>query len=127
MISASDKPFSLVKGESKVFADCRFWDFAGQKEFYATHQTFLNPNAVYLLVVDVSTDFTSKTPNDMLDKEFETSGGNKLFSYIKNKPCLMRCILFKFEKCLFLTAFNTKRLNCLNENTTFQIIQLKQN
>jgi GTPase SAR1 family protein len=35
----------------EVFADCAIWDFAGQKEFYATHQTFLTNSAIYLLTV----------------------------------------------------------------------------
>jgi GTPase SAR1 family protein len=30
------------------------WDFAGQYIFYATHQVFLSPRAVYILVLDLS-------------------------------------------------------------------------
>ncbi|CAG2188078.1 unnamed protein product [Mytilus edulis] len=59
---------------SEEFADCAFWDFAGQKEFYATHQTFLSANAVYLLVVDISEDFKSKTYENMIEKEFDSIG-----------------------------------------------------
>ncbi|XP_071149142.1 uncharacterized protein [Mytilus edulis] len=50
--------YSVWSPENEQLADCGFWDFAGQKEFYATHQTFLSSNAVYLLVVDTSTDFS---------------------------------------------------------------------
>ncbi|CAC5387918.1 unnamed protein product [Mytilus coruscus] len=49
------------------YADCGFWDFAGQKEFYATHQTFLSRNAIYLLVVDVSEDFEMNTFKKYID------------------------------------------------------------
>lgn len=33
-------------------AFCSLWDFAGQKDFYATHQVFLSKCAVFLLVTD---------------------------------------------------------------------------
>ncbi|XP_052084796.1 uncharacterized protein LOC127721991 [Mytilus californianus] len=38
------------------FAEVVMLDFAGQYEFYATHQTFLNKHAIYLLVLDISKD-----------------------------------------------------------------------
>ena len=31
-----------------------FWDFAGQTVFQTTHQAFMSPKAVYLLVTDAS-------------------------------------------------------------------------
>ncbi|XP_076084467.1 uncharacterized protein LOC143055217 [Mytilus galloprovincialis] len=41
------------KDEDQVgMAFCWLWDFAGQKDFYATHQVFLSKFAVYLLVTD---------------------------------------------------------------------------
>ncbi|CAG2235183.1 unnamed protein product [Mytilus edulis] len=63
-----------ASGQNEEFADCGFWDFAGQKEFYATHQTFLSTNSVYLLVVDISRDFKTKTFNNMIEKEFNNVG-----------------------------------------------------
>lgn len=42
-----------------MMALCFLWDFAGQKDFYATHQVFLSNSAVYLLVTD-SLDFTTE-------------------------------------------------------------------
>lgn len=59
----------------KQFADCGFWDFAGQSDFYATHQTFLSGNAVYLLVVDISKDFTPNTFDKMIERKFDAIGG----------------------------------------------------
>ncbi|CAC5355627.1 unnamed protein product [Mytilus coruscus] len=41
-----------------MMAFCWLWDFAGQKDFYATHQVFLSKCAVYLLVTD-SLHFTT--------------------------------------------------------------------
>ncbi|VDI30739.1 Hypothetical predicted protein, partial [Mytilus galloprovincialis] len=35
-----------------MLAFCALWDFAGQKDFYATHQVFLSKCAVFLLVTD---------------------------------------------------------------------------
>lgn len=71
-----DDEFSSISPyQTQQYADCGFWDFAGQKDFYATHQTFLSTNAIYLLVADISKDLTDKTFKDMLENEFDTSGG----------------------------------------------------
>ncbi|CAC5403711.1 unnamed protein product [Mytilus coruscus] len=54
MTSAIIQPF-LYQKESKIqdmLASCWLWDFAGQKEFYATHQVFLSSVAVFVLVTD---------------------------------------------------------------------------
>ncbi|XP_063411252.1 uncharacterized protein LOC134694185 [Mytilus trossulus] len=71
------------------FANCGFWDFAGQREFYATHQTFLSSNAVYLLVVDISKDFTNKTFDNMIEKEFD-SNGEYIDFWLDNIHCYSR-------------------------------------
>lgn len=41
---------------------CEIWDFAGQKEFYVTHQVFLTSCAVFLLVADLA-DFVKQSSN----------------------------------------------------------------
>ncbi|XP_045177469.2 uncharacterized protein LOC123537756 [Mercenaria mercenaria] len=51
--------FGRKRHESKDTKDERLgfismWDFAGQYIFYATHQVFLSPRAVYILVLDLS-------------------------------------------------------------------------
>ncbi|XP_071179589.1 uncharacterized protein [Mytilus edulis] len=43
---------SALKQPAETFASCWLWDFAGQKDFYATHQAFLSSSAVYVLVAD---------------------------------------------------------------------------
>ncbi|CAC5389054.1 unnamed protein product [Mytilus coruscus] len=68
-----EESYSVWPDQNRQFADCGFWDFAGQKEFYATHQTFLT-NAVYLLAVDISKDFSKKTYNEMLKGTFDNIG-----------------------------------------------------
>ncbi|XP_063405793.1 probable serine/threonine-protein kinase roco6 [Mytilus trossulus] len=46
------------KEQDDMLAFCWLWDFAGQKDFYATHQVFLSKHAVFLLVTD-SLEFTT--------------------------------------------------------------------
>lgn len=43
-----------------------FWDYAGQATYYATHQVFLSPNTVYLVLFDLSKDFEEEL-EDCLD------------------------------------------------------------
>ena len=54
------------------YIECRFWDFAGQKDYYATHQIFLNPHVLCLLVVDIMTDIKKIDTNI----NFDDIGGN---------------------------------------------------
>lgn len=35
------------------YADCIIMDFAGHREYYSTHQTFLTKNAIYLVVLSL--------------------------------------------------------------------------
>ncbi|XP_076084380.1 uncharacterized protein LOC143055122 [Mytilus galloprovincialis] len=58
---------STTEEQNDKLAFCWLWDFAGQKEFYATHQVFLSKCAVYLLVTD-SLEF-STAENQGLDFE----------------------------------------------------------
>ncbi|CAC5379494.1 unnamed protein product [Mytilus coruscus] len=51
---------SATNTPSKPHALCELWDFAGQKEFYATHQAFLTSNAVYLVVADINEDISKQ-------------------------------------------------------------------
>ncbi|VDI55077.1 Hypothetical predicted protein, partial [Mytilus galloprovincialis] len=36
--------------DKEEYATLSLWDFAGDEEFYHTHQTFLSPDAIYLVV-----------------------------------------------------------------------------
>ncbi|CAG2225272.1 unnamed protein product [Mytilus edulis] len=51
---------SISKRPSTNYARCGLWDFAGQKEFYCTHQAFLTSSAIYLVVADMKTNFVTE-------------------------------------------------------------------
>ncbi|XP_063418388.1 probable serine/threonine-protein kinase roco6 [Mytilus trossulus] len=51
---------STVNAPLNLYALCELWDFAGQKEFYATHQAFLTSSAVYLVVADMKDDISKQ-------------------------------------------------------------------
>ncbi|CAG2245250.1 unnamed protein product [Mytilus edulis] len=51
---------STVNAPFNIYALCELWDFAGQKEFYATHQAFLTSSAVYLVVADMKDDISKQ-------------------------------------------------------------------
>ncbi|CAG2237589.1 unnamed protein product [Mytilus edulis] len=55
------------KMTSERLVECGIWDFAGQKDYYATHQTFLNPHAIYLLVTNISDDIAATEDNTNFD------------------------------------------------------------
>ncbi|VDI17148.1 Hypothetical predicted protein, partial [Mytilus galloprovincialis] len=46
--------------DKEEYATLLLWDFAGDEEFYHTHQTFLSPDAIYLVVTKL---------NEAVDKE----------------------------------------------------------
>lgn len=55
------------------FVECGIWDFAGQKEYYGTHQTFCTAQAVYILVADIKTalkDTGQSTDFDSIGSKF---------------------------------------------------------
>ncbi|VDI59317.1 Hypothetical predicted protein [Mytilus galloprovincialis] len=57
------------------YADCGLWDFAGQKEFYATHQAFITSNCIFLLVADISKDVNTSAGTSMSQRGFDSIGG----------------------------------------------------
>ncbi|XP_071181256.1 uncharacterized protein [Mytilus edulis] len=44
--------------------ECSIWDFAGRKEYYVTHQTFITQHAIYILVADITDPLTLMQYND---------------------------------------------------------------
>lgn len=48
-----------------------YWDFAGQTTYYSTHQVFLAPSVVYLLVINLNQEFSSELKDSL---SFRTGG-----------------------------------------------------
>ena len=53
---------NLSRGEQMYIS---YWDYAGQSTYYSTHQVFMSPSAVYVLVVDLSVDFNEKLSDSL--------------------------------------------------------------
>ncbi|XP_063418386.1 uncharacterized protein LOC134701177 [Mytilus trossulus] len=64
---------STIDNPSNLFALCELWDFAGQKEFYATHQAFLTSCAVYIVVADMKDDISKQSLSQCFD-DFKNIG-----------------------------------------------------
>ncbi|XP_076085394.1 uncharacterized protein LOC143056199 [Mytilus galloprovincialis] len=60
------------KMTSERLVECGIWDFAGQKDYYATHQTFLNPHAIYVIVTNISEDISATVDDTNFDSIEET-------------------------------------------------------
>ncbi|XP_063400197.1 obscurin-like [Mytilus trossulus] len=106
----SSSKMDKEKKESGDLVECGIWDFAGQKDYYATHQTFFTPYAIYLLVVDIEDDIKPITHDeddctcigDYVDFWFDSvhcfckdHSAEKL-----SPPVIMVCTgTDKFEKC----------------------------
>ncbi|KAL4234307.1 hypothetical protein ACF0H5_005958 [Mactra antiquata] len=73
-------------------ASVSLWDFAGQFVYYATHQLFFSPRAIYVLVLDMTDDLDKTLDNWYLDmrgrESIEVKGGinfwlRSIFTYAK--------------------------------------------
>lgn len=81
MVNKMDDITFYVKNNKETMQDeglveCGIWDFAGQKEYYATHQTFLTTDAIYVIVADMTDDLEALRYDDQI--KFNTAGG-KIF------------------------------------------------
>lgn len=56
------------------YASCGLWDFAGQLEFYATHQAFLTGSAIYILVSSIDDDIEKRDVKQCF-AEYKKLGG----------------------------------------------------
>lgn len=86
-----------VKNKKETMTDeglieCGIWDFAGQKEYYPTHQTFLTPHAIYLLVADITDDLKPI----LYDEQFNSDSSGGRIKIYDNKF---------YQKLYYITAF----------------------
>lgn len=68
-------------GSSEKTGFISMWDFAGQFIFYATHQVFLTPRAVYILVVDLSKSLDDFIVDEEFPLDSEESQGRVVRDY----------------------------------------------
>ena len=105
-------------------ADCRFWDFAGQREYYATHQTFLSPNAIYLLTMslkDIIPRISQLESCKRFDEIDHVDGTNS---------CIFHCLEFKRlqqTSIFFLQKGNQKQNTFEKELLEYVFSQSKRN
>ncbi|VDI02043.1 Hypothetical predicted protein [Mytilus galloprovincialis] len=91
--------FDLLDKEE--YATLLLWDFAGDEEFYHTHQTFLSPDAIYLVVTKLN-EADDKKAQDLfrlwmdsihcycrLDVDKSTSDDNKITSDNLDPPVVI--------------------------------------
>jgi hypothetical protein len=71
------------QSESKTdkYGFISMWDFAGQYIFYATHQVFLSPRAVYLLVLDLSKPLEQFVEDEEFPLECNDMAGQRVKDY----------------------------------------------
>lgn len=77
------------------YASCGLWDFAGQLEFYATHQAFLTSSAIYILV-------------SSMDDEIEKQDVKPCFAEYKKLGGMLLC-----AQILILLRYNIKLCDVL--------------
>ncbi|CAG2217899.1 unnamed protein product [Mytilus edulis] len=73
----------------KGLVECGIWDFAGQKEYYPTHPTFLTRHAIYLLVADITDDIKPIQKHQQLEAE---SSGDYIDFWLDSIHCFCKDI-----------------------------------
>lgn len=69
----------LISNDDKVeYVDCDLWDFAGEKEYYATHQAFISSSCIFLLVADISRDIMNFKQDPWSESGFDSIEGSNI-------------------------------------------------
>lgn len=66
----------ISNDDNMEYVDCDLWDFAGEREYYATHQAFISSSCIFLLVADISKDVMAFASDSRPKSGFDSIGGN---------------------------------------------------
>ncbi|XP_063419052.1 uncharacterized protein LOC134701867 [Mytilus trossulus] len=93
--------FNVDLHDKEEYATLLLWDFAGDEEFYHTHQTFLSPDAIYIVVTKLN-EADDKKAKDLfqlwmdsihcysrLEEDINKSDSSKRTSYDLNPPVII--------------------------------------
>lgn len=58
--------------------ECCLWDFTDQRDFYLTNWTLLNPDAIYIIVANISEDITDNADESIISNEGKTCLYNRI-------------------------------------------------
>ncbi|CAG2236291.1 unnamed protein product [Mytilus edulis] len=117
-----DQILSEVKKEyeemsSNDMVECGLWDFAGQKEYYVTHQTFLTQNAIYLIVADLTEDIVTRK----MEKDLNYKGiGEHIQFWFDSIHCFCKDTStdHHLNPPVILVCTGTDKINKISENIT---------
>ncbi|XP_076087387.1 uncharacterized protein LOC143057842 isoform X1 [Mytilus galloprovincialis] len=80
----------MISNDDKLeYVDCDLWDFAGEREYYATHQAFISSSCIFLLVADISKDVMAFTSDSRPKSNFD-SIGEYIDFWINNVHCFAK-------------------------------------
>ncbi|CAC5371918.1 unnamed protein product [Mytilus coruscus] len=108
----------LISNDDKVeYVDCDLWDFAGEKEYYATHQAFISSSCIFLLVADISRDIMNFKQDPWSKSGFD-SIEEYIDFWINNVHCLAnptvglskRSIKEKLEPPIIIVGTGTDKI-----------------
>ncbi|CAG2214378.1 unnamed protein product [Mytilus edulis] len=79
----------ISNDDNMEYVDCDLWDFAGEREYYATHQAFISSSCIFLLVADISKDVMAFTSDSRPKSGFD-SIGEYIDFWINNVHCFAK-------------------------------------
>ncbi|XP_052058799.1 uncharacterized protein LOC127699103 isoform X1 [Mytilus californianus] len=111
-----------VELDENEFATIDLWDFAGDRQFYNTHHTFLSKEALYIVTVDMTKDVESILGIDGEDPNFWFQTlhyyGNKVNTRTRMDPSVI-LVGTKIDLCRGNEQGSKKKLfdNCCRESS----------